>query len=75
MQNLYGQTEVEMAGFNTADMEHGRIARATHPSQSKKLMHAIKGIYFGMCAESLCEPPSDARRSEAPLLQFSSTLR
>jgi hypothetical protein len=34
-----------MAGFNNL-LEHGRIARREKVSQSKKLMRAIKGIYF-----------------------------
>jgi hypothetical protein len=34
-----------MAGFN-ADLENGRIARGEDVSQSKMLMHGIKGIYF-----------------------------
>jgi hypothetical protein len=35
---------VEMAGFNNA-LGQGRIARQVQGSQSKKLMHGIKGIY------------------------------
>lgn len=36
-----------MAGFNAIDLEHGRIARGSGTSQSKKLMRSIKEFYSG----------------------------